>query len=107
MSHKAFFKSATGHSPYACQSRLDSDAWPDILDVPIGLGKAAGVTLVRRVRPAGCSSIALRIKFWPKNVWQFQPGGQRAYWNWGLETPKGSADHPPSEPSATKVKHQQ
>ncbi|NCO19170.1 MAG: DEAD/DEAH box helicase, partial [Gammaproteobacteria bacterium] len=45
MSYKDFFQKATGHSPYAYQSRLVSEAWPDILDIPTGLGKTAGVTL--------------------------------------------------------------
>jgi len=40
-----FFEKATGHSPYPYQTRLSDGPWPDLLDVPTGLGKTAAVTL--------------------------------------------------------------
>lgn len=45
MKYSDYFRSATGHSPYPYQSRLVDEDWPDILDVPTGLGKTAAVTL--------------------------------------------------------------
>jgi CRISPR-associated endonuclease/helicase Cas3 len=41
------------HAPYAYQRQLASDPWPDVLDVPTGLGKTAAVTgawLYRRLQ---------------------------------------------------------
>ena len=44
--YKAFFSSATlGLRPYPYQIRLAETAWPDLLNIPTGLGKTAGVTL--------------------------------------------------------------
>lgn len=42
-----FFKRATGFdtSPYDYQRRLAVEPWPDLLDVPTGLGKTAAVIL--------------------------------------------------------------
>lgn len=41
-----FFDRATeGYRPYPYQSSLATEAWPDVLDVPTGLGKTAAVTL--------------------------------------------------------------
>lgn len=41
-----FFSAATFlPSPYPYQARLASDPWPDLLDVPTGMGKTAAVTL--------------------------------------------------------------
>ena len=40
------FCAATGlQQPYPYQSRLALDPWPDLLDVPTGMGKTAGATL--------------------------------------------------------------
>lgn len=39
------FALATGHQPLPYQTRLGEDPWPDLLDVPTGLGKTAAVTL--------------------------------------------------------------
>lgn len=52
-----FFSTVTGHEPYPYQERLAAAEWPDILDVPTGLGKTAAVTLAwawkRGLRPGG------------------------------------------------------
>lgn len=40
-----FFQQATGHPPYPYQARLAQESWPDLLDIPTGLGKTAAVTL--------------------------------------------------------------
>ncbi|HET8553406.1 MAG TPA: CRISPR-associated helicase Cas3' [Rhodanobacteraceae bacterium] len=41
-----FFQHATGQpQPYAFQARLAEEPWPDLLDVPTGMGKTAAVTL--------------------------------------------------------------
>jgi len=41
-----FFRCATGErSPYAYQRRLAENPWPDLLDIPTGLGKTAAITL--------------------------------------------------------------
>lgn len=41
-----FFRTATGLTrPYSYQHRLAVDPWPDLLDVPTGMGKTAAVTL--------------------------------------------------------------
>lgn len=41
-----FFSLATAHpAPFPYQTRLATEPWPDLLDVPTGLGKTAAVTL--------------------------------------------------------------
>lgn len=40
-----FFKSMTGHDPYPYQKRLAESEWPDVLNVPTGLGKTAAVVV--------------------------------------------------------------
>lgn len=47
MQFDEFFRQATRFesNPYDYQRRLASDAWPDLLDVPTGLGKTAAVVL--------------------------------------------------------------
>ena len=54
MGSSEFFSRITGSpSPYPYQARLADGDWPDILDVPTGLGKTAAVTvawLFRRIR---------------------------------------------------------
>lgn len=47
MGFDEFFKLATGINaePYEYQRRLATEAWPDLLDVPTGLGKTAAVVL--------------------------------------------------------------
>jgi CRISPR-associated endonuclease/helicase Cas3 len=41
-----FFARGTGKpAPYAYQSRLANESWPDLLDIPTGMGKTAAVTL--------------------------------------------------------------
>lgn len=45
MSYSEFFKRATEKIPYDYQSRLGEQPWPDLLDIPTGLGKTAAVVL--------------------------------------------------------------
>jgi CRISPR-associated endonuclease/helicase Cas3 len=46
MSYREFFHAATGlGEPYPYQNRLAGEAWPDLLNVPTGLGKTAAVSL--------------------------------------------------------------
>ncbi len=46
MNYRTFFAEATQLSaPFSYQSRLAEQAWPDLLDVPTGMGKTAAVTL--------------------------------------------------------------
>lgn len=47
MNYDDFFSQATGiaKGPFDYQHGLANDAWPDLLDVPTGLGKTAAVTL--------------------------------------------------------------
>ncbi len=45
MSYEAFFRKATGNPPYPFQQRLAEQPWPDLIDVPTGLGKTAAVAL--------------------------------------------------------------
>ncbi|MGE3277888.1 MAG: CRISPR-associated helicase Cas3' [Vicinamibacterales bacterium] len=46
MDYDAFFSAATGlPGPYPYQRRLACEEWPDLLDVPTGMGKTAAVTL--------------------------------------------------------------
>lgn len=45
MSYPAFFEELTGFAPYPYQERLGSGAWPDLLDIPTGLGKTASVVV--------------------------------------------------------------
>lgn len=46
MSYREFFLAAAGlGEPYPYQDRLAREAWPDLLNVPTGLGKTAAVSL--------------------------------------------------------------
>lgn len=51
MEYREFFREAFGRSgdpdfePYRYQCRLAEEAWPDLLDVPTGMGKTAAVVL--------------------------------------------------------------
>lgn len=40
-----FFKTVTDRSPFDYQRRLGTEPWPDILDIPTGLGKTAAVVV--------------------------------------------------------------
>lgn len=40
-----FFQTVTGRSPFDYQRRLGTESWPDILDIPTGLGKTAAVVV--------------------------------------------------------------
>ncbi len=57
MAYCAFFSALTGSAPYDYQERLAGEPWPDLLDVPTGLGKTSAVTLAwawkRGLRPGG------------------------------------------------------
>ncbi|MCF8037629.1 MAG: CRISPR-associated helicase Cas3' [Desulfobacteraceae bacterium] len=57
-SYSDFFQTATGHdSIFPYQQRLAENQWPDLLNIPTGLGKTAAVTLAwawrRGLRPYG------------------------------------------------------
>ena len=43
--YRAFFRRATGREPFPYQCSLAEGEWPDLLDVPTGLGKTAAVVL--------------------------------------------------------------
>ncbi len=43
MDYPDFFKRATGSPPFPYQRRLGEAAWPELLDIPTGLGKTAAV----------------------------------------------------------------
>lgn len=41
MTYEAFFQTLTGRAPFPYQARLGNAAWPELLDIPTGLGKTA------------------------------------------------------------------
>ncbi len=43
MTYESFFKDLTGHDPFPYQVRLSERAWPEVVDVPTGLGKTQAV----------------------------------------------------------------
>ncbi|MBS0600310.1 MAG: CRISPR-associated endonuclease Cas3'' [Proteobacteria bacterium] len=45
MDFPTFFHTTTGHAPYPYQQRLATAPWPELLDVPTGLGKTAAVVV--------------------------------------------------------------
>ncbi|HMW42635.1 MAG TPA: DEAD/DEAH box helicase, partial [Plasticicumulans sp.] len=45
MDFPTFFHTTTGHTPYPYQQRLATGPWPELLDVPTGLGKTAAVVV--------------------------------------------------------------
>ena len=46
MNYRDFFHQATGNpEPYPYQQRLANEPWPDLLDIPTGLGKTAAVVI--------------------------------------------------------------
>lgn len=47
MDYREFFRKATGikGKPFPYQIRLAEEDWPELLDVPTGLGKTAAVVL--------------------------------------------------------------
>ena len=57
MVYSAFFSALTGNAPYPYQERLAGGSWPELLDIPTGLGKTSAVTLAwawkRGLRPGG------------------------------------------------------
>lgn len=55
--YQAWFRTATAaQAPYPYQQRLALEPWPDLLDVPTGLGLEA--RLVGERRPAGAHEFA-------------------------------------------------
>jgi CRISPR-associated endonuclease/helicase Cas3 len=45
MKYSAFFNTITGRKPFPYQARLATEPWPDLLDVPTGLGKTAAAVV--------------------------------------------------------------
>ncbi|HAA54642.1 MAG TPA: CRISPR-associated helicase/endonuclease Cas3 [Myxococcales bacterium] len=45
MEYTEFFRTITGHDPYPYQQELATNVWPELLDIPTGLGKTAAVLL--------------------------------------------------------------
>ncbi len=45
MNYETFFQTVTKHAPYSYQKKIGSKPWPDLLDIPTGLGKTAAVTV--------------------------------------------------------------
>ncbi|MDZ7781135.1 MAG: CRISPR-associated helicase Cas3' [Gemmatimonadota bacterium] len=43
--YSTFFRDVTGNEPFPHQARMGQEAWPDVVDVPTGLGKTAGVAV--------------------------------------------------------------
>ena len=43
--YRPFFFALTGFSPYPYQVRLANEEWPDVVDVPTGLGKTAAIVV--------------------------------------------------------------
>src|SRR5579883_373145 len=64
---KQFFLTATGVNPYSYQIRLASaDPFPEVLDVPTGLGKTAAVVLAwlwRRTQQGSLSELPCRLVY--------------------------------------------
>ena len=67
MKFDEFFKSMTGHDPYPYQKRLAELEWPDVLNVPTGLGKTAAVVVAwvwkRRQAPHGAGHTPRRLVY--------------------------------------------
>lgn len=55
MTYDVFFQYATQlpdqAGPFPYQARLAKEPWPDLLDVPTGMGKTAAVTLAWIYKP--------------------------------------------------------
>lgn len=45
MEFSVFFKEVTGNDPFPYQRRLGEDGWPELLEIPTGLGKTAAVII--------------------------------------------------------------
>jgi len=45
MDYEQFFRSITDHDPFPYQRKLGEEPWPDLLDIPTGLGKTAAVVV--------------------------------------------------------------
>lgn len=45
MNFVEFYKTATGYHPYPYQVRLAEEPWPDLIDIPTGLGKTGAMAL--------------------------------------------------------------
>ncbi len=43
MEYSSFFNEVTGNDPFPYQKRLGEDAWPELMEIPTGLGKTAAV----------------------------------------------------------------
>lgn len=45
MNYAEFFHCTTGHQPFEYQIRLGEETWPDLIQVPTGLGKTASIVV--------------------------------------------------------------
>lgn len=43
MNYRDFFVTVTRHQPFSYQERLAKESWPELLDIPTGMGKTAAV----------------------------------------------------------------
>lgn len=43
VNYRIFFQALTGHAPFPYQEALHASDWPDLIDVPTGLGKTAAI----------------------------------------------------------------
>lgn len=63
MDYPSLFRHTTDNAPYAYQHHLAVQPWPDVLNVPTGLGKTAAVNLAwlwkRGWRRPGMNEIVL------------------------------------------------
>jgi hypothetical protein len=59
--YQAWFQTATAaQAPYPYQQRLALEPWPDLLDVPTGLGKTAAVALAWAWKRGWLANVGLR-----------------------------------------------
>ena len=48
----SFYRTVLGHEPYPYQKALAPGEWPDLLDIPTGLGKTAAIYFAWQVMTA-------------------------------------------------------
>lgn len=93
-----FFKELTGHAPYPYQEDLGLDPWPDLLDVPTGLGKTAALVVAwlwKRLhsdpetprRLVYCLPMRVLVEQTERNATAWAKGSEKQFLDAGLEVP--------------------
>lgn len=60
----SFYRTVLGHEPYPYQKALAPGEWPDLLDIPTGLGKTAAIYFAWQYKRAAGDNRTPRRLVW-------------------------------------------